>query len=100
SSLEELVDTHGGGLKYETKDELRGAIRRMIDDAALRRRLGEEGRAAYESEFASEAFIEHYLDVATDLLAKRRSGESLTPAAADAGRGMLAGRRVLWAQDD
>ena len=96
SSLEELVSTFGGGLMYRTTDELRSAIERVRTDGALRARLGGEGRAAYEAEFAEDAFLSHYVEVTRALLANKRSGR---PAASPGGATQrFAGRQILFAE--
>jgi glycosyltransferase involved in cell wall biosynthesis len=94
SSLEELVGTYGGGLMYRTDDELCASIDRISSDAALRERLGREGRAAYEAEFAGDAFLSHYLAVTRALLANKRGGRAA--AGTGAGCGEFAGRRVFF----
>lgn len=94
SSLEELVRTHGGGLMYHTSAELRSAIERLRGDGAYCERLGREGRAAYESEFAEAPFLEHYLGVVRNLLA----GASRAPGTARSEAGdvtQLYGRPAL-----
>lgn len=47
------------------------ALRRLIEDAALRRRLGEAARARAEREFSAARFIADSLAVYDDLLARR-----------------------------
>jgi glycosyltransferase involved in cell wall biosynthesis len=96
SSLAELVETHGGGLTYRTVDELRVAIARLSADPSLRERLGREGRAAYEAEFAEDAFLNHYLDVTRALLARKRAGERGTDVR-PSGAQLLAGRALFEA---
>jgi glycosyltransferase involved in cell wall biosynthesis len=94
SSLEELVHTHGGGLLYRTPDELRGAIEELRANPGLRQRLGREGRAAYEAEFAEEAFLDHYVSVTRALLAQKHTGSAGAPSAS-----LLAGRQVFFAAE-
>ena len=48
---------------------LAGAINRLLDDPALRRRLGERGRAIVESEFTVDAMVQGNLQVYEKLLA-------------------------------
>jgi glycosyltransferase involved in cell wall biosynthesis len=76
SSLREFIESHGGGFTFGTEDELRSAIDRLRDDPELRDRLGRQGRAAYDAEFAEGPFIEHYLAVIRELLERKRTGES------------------------
>jgi glycosyltransferase involved in cell wall biosynthesis len=97
SSLEEIVNTFGGGLMYRSTDELRSAIDRLCNDRALRERLGREGRAAYEAEFAENAFLTHYVAVTRALLATKRSGCRVAlPAGAVPRR--FAGRHIVVAE--
>ena len=98
SSLAEIVSTHGGGAMYRDTPELRAAIDALHTDAGLRLRLGRQGRAAYEAEFAEDAFLRHYLAVVHALLAKKRTGEPAT-AVTDGRPQLLAGRAVLVGQD-
>jgi glycosyltransferase involved in cell wall biosynthesis len=98
SSLKELVEMYGGGVTYETEDELGHALRRLADDPALRDRLGREGRAAYQAEFEEQAFLHHYEQVVRELLARKGAGAAASvrmPAEAEA---RVAGRIVLYPQ--
>jgi glycosyltransferase involved in cell wall biosynthesis len=97
SSLEEIVRTYGGGLMYHTDDELRAAIERMRTDAMLRERLGHEGRTAYEAEFAEAPFLQHYLAVVYELLARKRAGQPFDQPDVTAELPLLAGRPVFLA---
>jgi glycosyltransferase involved in cell wall biosynthesis len=99
SSLEEIVRTHGGGLMYRTEDELRTAITRIQTDISLRTRLGREGRAAYEAEFAEAPFLRHYLAVVYELLRQKRRGQLIGAPSLVAKPPLLAGRPVLFAHD-
>jgi glycosyltransferase involved in cell wall biosynthesis len=99
SSLEEIVRTYGGGLMYRTEDELRTAIARIRTDTALRERLGREGRAAYDKEFAEVPFLQHYLAVVRELLARKRSGQPIDVPLLLSDQPLLAGRPAFFAQD-
>ncbi len=99
SSLAEIVSTYGGGLMYRTAEELRAAIEQLRLSPQLRARLGREGRAAYDAEFAEDAFLTHYLAVVHELLAKKRAGEPVTAAALTPGTWLLAGRPAFVAQN-
>ena len=74
SSLEEIVKTHGGGLTFRPDDELRTAIHRMRFEPGLRDRLAREGRMAYDTEFAEAPFLQNYMRVVRELLARRLDG--------------------------
>ena len=99
SSLDELVRTHGGGLLYRTADELRAAIEELRADHALRERLGREGRAAYEAEFAEEVFLSHYVSVTRALLEKKCAGALADAPDAAPSASLLAGRQVFFAPE-
>jgi glycosyltransferase involved in cell wall biosynthesis len=79
-SLAEIVGRHGGGIAYGDFDELGAGIDDLRSNPALRARLGREGRAAWEAEFAEDPFFTHYLAVVRELLVKKRSGEPLDAA--------------------
>jgi len=95
SSVEEIVRTNGGGLLYRTQEQLRDAIEQIRTDDKLRERLAQEGRAAYEAEFAEEPFLEHYMAVVRELLAKKQSNEPMIEAGAKPPQ--FAGRPVMFA---
>jgi len=52
-------------------DELVQAIRKLVEDPALRRRMGQAGRARVVQHFAIERIMEQYLDLYVELLSKR-----------------------------
>jgi glycosyltransferase involved in cell wall biosynthesis len=68
SSLQEFIESYGGGFTFSTDDELRLAIDKLLRDTELRDRLGRCGRAAYDAEFSEGSFLEHYLSVVRQLL--------------------------------
>jgi N,N'-diacetylbacillosaminyl-diphospho-undecaprenol alpha-1,3-N-acetylgalactosaminyltransferase len=49
-------------------DELVGAIQKLVEDPALRRRMGQAGRARVVQHFAVERIVEQYLDLYAELL--------------------------------
>jgi glycosyltransferase involved in cell wall biosynthesis len=99
SSLAELISAHGGGLQYCNTDELHAAIERLRTDAALRERLGREGRAAYEAEFAEDLFLTRYLDVVHALMEAKRARVPIGQACTAGPSPLLAGRRVFLAPE-
>lgn len=94
SSLEELVTRHGGGLMYKTESQFAAAVDRLLADRTLRGNLGVEGKAAYDAEFAEQAFLPHYLSVVHDLLTCKRSGQ-LRAAEGGASERLIGGRPVF-----
>jgi glycosyltransferase involved in cell wall biosynthesis len=49
-------------------DELVGAIQKLVEDPALRRRMGQAGRARVVQHFAVERIVEQYLELYTKVL--------------------------------
>ncbi len=96
SSLEELVNTHGGGLTYKNDAQLRDAIERIRTDAAFRRELSQQGRAAYDAEFAEAPFLGHYLDVVREMLARKRAGRPICDPCQSTESDTFAGRIVFF----
>jgi hypothetical protein len=76
------------------------ALQRLLDDVSLRQRLGAEGKVAYEAEFAEESFLDHYLAVANELLARRRRGLDPVERARRARPTSIAGRPVFFDPPD
>src|SRR5262249_35552238 len=69
-ALEEIVDESGGGLAYESMDELEFAIERLAQDQSLQMELGRKAHAAYLERWTPEAHLASYLDL-IDRLRKR-----------------------------
>ncbi len=69
----EIVREGENGLLVPARDAraLAGAIRRLIDDASLRRRLGERGRAIAEAEFSVEHLVAAHMALYRALLPGR-----------------------------
>jgi glycosyltransferase involved in cell wall biosynthesis len=99
SSLAEIVSAYGGGLMYRTTEELCTAIEQVRASPELRACLGRQGRAAYDAEFAEDAFLTHYLAVVHELLAKKRAGEPVTVPVETRGPQLLGGRPAFVAQN-
>jgi len=61
------------GLLVPVKDvtALADAIQRLIEDEALRKRMGAAGRLLAEREFAIENVVQHHLDIYAELVANR-----------------------------
>lgn len=57
----EIVRTTGGGMVYDGDSELKAAIRAIFQDEALRRRLGAEARAGYETCYTKDRHLDAYL---------------------------------------
>ena len=68
--MPEAVSDEESGLLVEPgdADELAAALGRLIDDAALRRQLGEQGRTRVERDFSVEKMVDGNLAVYRELL--------------------------------
>jgi glycosyltransferase involved in cell wall biosynthesis len=77
-SLAEIVHTSGGGLLFGDGAALEACLRRMQDDPALRRALGDAGRQAWQTRWTLEAHLRSYLSL-IDRLARERCGPSSSP---------------------
>lgn len=62
-ALPELVAESRGGLVFQSPDELVGAVERLVNDPALRRQLGANGRAAREGVWSESAHLDRYFDL-------------------------------------
>lgn len=61
--LPEVVSDSNGGLIYRTNQDLVQAMKRLQDDAAFRRQLGENGYAAYTILWSEEPHLIKYFDI-------------------------------------
>ncbi len=59
--MPDAVTESGGGLVYDTDEELVVAMDRLLDDAPLRDELGRRGYEACRQRWTAQAYIERYL---------------------------------------
>ncbi|NUT00298.1 MAG: glycosyltransferase [Sphingomonas sp.] len=64
----EIVHRTGGGLLFESDEELATAIRKIVEDRPLRDRLAALAQAGYRSRFTREKHIADYLEHVEDVL--------------------------------
>jgi glycosyltransferase involved in cell wall biosynthesis len=62
-ALAELIEDSGAGYAFDTPEACRQALRRLLDDPELRRRLGREGRRAARERYSEEAHMKRYLEL-------------------------------------
>jgi glycosyltransferase involved in cell wall biosynthesis len=70
-ALAEIVEESSGGLVYDTEEELRQAIDRLLGDSSYRRELGQRGYEAYQRNWTVEAHLKRYLSLIAELAARR-----------------------------
>lgn len=61
--MPEAVEDSGGGLLFAGEDELLDAMRRLQEDAALRRDLGDKGYRGYLAHWSEDSHLERYLAI-------------------------------------
>jgi glycosyltransferase involved in cell wall biosynthesis len=81
----EAVKESGGGLSYESQEELTGALDRLANDPAYRDELGRLGHDAYLRKWTVEAHLERYLALIHDLEARKTRGTEGEKQRAEAG---------------
>jgi glycosyltransferase involved in cell wall biosynthesis len=59
--MPELITMSGGGLVYDTQEELVAALDHLVTDPAYRHELGARGSQAYERYWTAEAHLQQYL---------------------------------------
>jgi glycosyltransferase involved in cell wall biosynthesis len=87
-ALPEVVETGGGGLLVPRDDApaLARAVRRLLDDAALRERLGARGRRGIVEAYAWPRVAERTAGVYEEVVAERRGRPASTTTSAPAGQ--------------
>ena len=59
----EIVETSGGGLLFESRDELREALDLLAGDDRLKARLAKSASEAFEAHWTESAGLENYFDL-------------------------------------
>jgi glycosyltransferase involved in cell wall biosynthesis len=78
-ALSEIVEQTGGGMTFETLDECRAAMRRLLDDSRLRTDMGQRGRSEAARRWSPEAHLEQYLGVIERVKASKRGPVATRP---------------------
>ena len=66
-ALTEIVEESGGGFTFESLDDCLQAMRRLQNDDALRRELGDRGRLTAQEKWTSDAHLTRYLEIIEEL---------------------------------
>lgn len=67
-----IIEESGGGVVYDTDDELLSALDRFMEEPALRNELGRRGYAALRQKWTADAHIPRYIGHIETVLQKRR----------------------------
>lgn len=62
-ALPEVIQESGGGLTYQTDDELLDAMKRIRSSPSLRRELGEKGYHHFVQNWSKEAHLKSYYQI-------------------------------------
>lgn len=77
-SMEEIIERAAGGCLFETVDDLRNIVMRLVAEHEWRSQLGSNGRQFYVREQTPETHLERYIDL-IDSLRSQRQIESISP---------------------
>ena len=77
-ALPEIVEESGGGLTFETDDELAAAIATLARSPLRRRELGERGYAAFVEKWTRQPHLSRYFDVIQEARGNRARSEAST----------------------
>ena len=59
----QIIEESGGGLLFQTPDQLRAAMLRLLHEPGLRERMGTEGRKALDARWSETVAMDAYLDL-------------------------------------
>jgi glycosyltransferase involved in cell wall biosynthesis len=70
--MKEIVEESGGGIAYNTEEELMTSMDRLLMEPSYRSNLGISGYEAFQSRFTAEAHLRHYLSLIKEISVNRR----------------------------
>jgi glycosyltransferase involved in cell wall biosynthesis len=82
-ALPEVVESTGGGLLFDTTDQLRAAVERLAGDGEAARTLGARARAGFLERWSEDAFAAAYLGLIAELARQRADAGLLRRLGAD-----------------
>jgi glycosyltransferase involved in cell wall biosynthesis len=63
----EIIRKSGGGLLFSTKEELQGAVQRMVEDADGHREMASAAKAAYDRLWSERAAMKEYFQLINEI---------------------------------
>lgn len=69
--MPEIIDESGGGLKYDTEQELLSAMNQVLADSSYRDRLGTFGYKALEKKWSADAHLVSYFALIDEIATSR-----------------------------
>ncbi len=70
--MTEIILESGGGITYNTEEELMTSMDRLLMEPSYRNNLGISGYEAFQSRFTAEAHLRHYLSLIKEISVNRR----------------------------
>jgi glycosyltransferase involved in cell wall biosynthesis len=80
-----MVEDSGGGLLFESNEECRAAMEKLIASPALRSELGGRGRRFALDHWTEEVHIQRYLELVRGLMKERATPQQRLPGAVSRG---------------
>ena len=65
--MPEIIEESGGGLVYDTEEELVAAMNQLLGNPSLRQAMGLSGYEAYIRKWTSEAHLKSYYALIEDI---------------------------------
>jgi glycosyltransferase involved in cell wall biosynthesis len=69
--MPQIIAESGGGMAFDTDEQLLDAMEALIADAELRQKLGQQGYAAFNQRWTADAHIPRYLSLINAALKRR-----------------------------
>ncbi len=82
----ELIEQSGGGLLFNSPEEMEAALNRLLDNRPLRDELGARGQQAYRQNWTDEVHVRQYLSIIEGIAAVKY-GSAAGPAFPDSAGG-------------
>lgn len=79
--MPESIKESGGGLVYETDEDLTAAMDSLLENRSYRDELGLLGHQAYTERWTAEAHVKQYLELISNISDSRRNSQSLSSQA-------------------
>lgn len=70
--MAEVIDDSGGGVAYESDDELIAGMNHLLEDASYRRELGASGYQAFDKNWTPDAHLDRYFALIREIAFARR----------------------------
>jgi glycosyltransferase involved in cell wall biosynthesis len=69
--MAEVIEDSGGGVAYESDDELIAGMNHLLEDRSYRRLLGETGYQAFDKNWTPEAHLDRYFALIREIASRR-----------------------------